>query len=158
MKLTRKEFFVKTAQGVAILSLPTIFVSFLDSCNQPTNPNTGNGSALPTIQGSVSNGTVSITVDSASVLAKTGSAAIVVFSSGTLLVDHPSTNTFVAISSTCTHQGCTISNFDSGSNQFVCTCHGSRFDLNGKVVQGPANSNLQSFQTQFSNNILTITL
>jgi cytochrome b6-f complex iron-sulfur subunit len=142
MKVTRKEFFVKTAQGVAILSLPAIFSSFIESCNQPTSSSSNNAAALPTVQGTVSNGTVTVTIDSSTPLAKTGSAAIVVFASGTLLVDHPSANTFVAVSSTCTHQGCTISNFDSGSNQFVCLCHGSRFDLSGKVVQGPANSNL----------------
>ena len=156
MKVTRKEFFVKTAQGIAILSIPTIFSSFIEGCNFPTGPS--NGASLPTIQGIVSNGVVTVTIDSTSALAKAGSFAIVNYNTGTLLLDHPTANNFVALSSICTHQGCTISNFDSGSNQFVCQCHGSRFDVNGKVGQGPAHSNLQVYQTQFSNNKLTITL
>ena len=158
MKLTRKDFFVKTAQGVAILSIPTIFGSILASCTQPTNPSSSNASTLPTVQGIVSNGTVTVTISSSSALAKTGSAAIVNFTSGSLLVDHPSDNTFNAMSAICTHQGCTVNSYDSGSSQFVCPCHGSRFDLSGKVVQGPAGSNLQIYQTQFSNNVLTITV
>jgi cytochrome b6-f complex iron-sulfur subunit len=156
MQITRKEFFVKTAQGVAILSIPSIFGSFLESCNSPTGPN--NAAVLPSVQGTVSNGTVIVIIDSSSALAKAGSAAIVTFSSGFLLVDHTSGNNFVAMSAICPHQGCTVSNFDSGSSQFVCPCHGSRFDMNGKVVQGPAASNLQVYQTQFSNNKLTIIL
>ena len=156
MKITRKDFFVKTAQGAAILSLPAIFGSFLENCNSPTSPT--NSSTLPTVQGSVSNGTVTVSIDSTSPLSKAGSSVIINFSTGSLLVDHPSGNTFVALSAICPHQGCTVSNYDSGSSQFVCPCHGSKFDLNGKVVQGPANSNLQTYQTQFANNKLTITL
>jgi len=158
MKITRKDFFVKSAQGIAIMSLPAIFSSFLESCNtQMTGPNVS-GSPLSTMQGTFSNNNVTVTIDSSSPLAKVGGAGIVNYSSGLILVDHPSANVYNAFSSICTHQGCTINNFDSGSNQFVCSCHGSRFDINGKVVQGPAPTSLQQFQTQFTNNQLIITL
>lgn len=36
----------------------------------------------------------------------------------------------------CTHLGCRISKFEG--NELVCPCHGSRFDLSGKAVKGPA--------------------
>jgi nitrite reductase/ring-hydroxylating ferredoxin subunit len=42
---------------------------------------------------------------------------------------------FYAISSVCTHLGC---NVKRGGPGFECPCHGSRFDENGRVVQGPA--------------------
>lgn len=42
---------------------------------------------------------------------------------------------FYAISSTCTHLGCTVSRSKEG---FACPCHGSRFDNRGKVIGGPA--------------------
>jgi nitrite reductase/ring-hydroxylating ferredoxin subunit len=42
---------------------------------------------------------------------------------------------FYAVSSVCTHLGCTVKHAGSG---FECPCHGSRFDGNGRVVQGPA--------------------
>jgi nitrite reductase/ring-hydroxylating ferredoxin subunit len=42
---------------------------------------------------------------------------------------------FYAVSSVCTHLGCTVKHAGSG---FECPCHGSRFDENGRVVQGPA--------------------
>jgi len=42
---------------------------------------------------------------------------------------------FFSISSVCTHLGCNVKRVASG---FECPCHGSRFDANGRVVQGPA--------------------
>ena len=42
---------------------------------------------------------------------------------------------FFAVSSECTHLGCNVKHTASG---FACPCHGSRFDENGRVVQGPA--------------------
>lgn len=42
---------------------------------------------------------------------------------------------FYAISSTCTHLGCTVARTRDG---FACPCHGSRFDAAGNVVGGPA--------------------
>jgi nitrite reductase/ring-hydroxylating ferredoxin subunit len=45
-------------------------------------------------------------------------------------------------SSKCPHLGCRI-NRTEGS-ELVCPCHGSRFDLQGNVVQGPATRSLSS--------------
>jgi cytochrome b6-f complex iron-sulfur subunit len=42
---------------------------------------------------------------------------------------------FSILSLVCTHLGCTVENKPEG---FICPCHGSRFDLNGKVTRGPA--------------------
>jgi len=42
---------------------------------------------------------------------------------------------FIATSLTCTHLGCTVKNNADG---FACACHGSHFDVNGKVTHGPA--------------------
>ena len=40
-----------------------------------------------------------------------------------------------AMSLVCTHLGCIVAEAPDG---FHCPCHGSRFDLDGKVVGGPA--------------------
>ncbi len=40
-----------------------------------------------------------------------------------------------AISLVCTHLGCTVGALEG---EFLCPCHGSRYDENGHVVAGPA--------------------
>ncbi len=44
-------------------------------------------------------------------------------------------NGFVALSTTCTHLGCQVLQTGDG---FKCPCHGSRFDRQGAVLNGPA--------------------
>jgi len=40
------------------------------------------------------------------------------------------------LSSTCTHLGCRIQKEEAGI--LVCPCHGSRYDISGKNIKGPA--------------------
>jgi glycine/D-amino acid oxidase-like deaminating enzyme len=42
----------------------------------------------------------------------------------------------------CTHQGCVLRH-DDALGTWDCPCHGSRFDSDGAVIQGPANSPLK---------------
>ena len=49
---------------------------------------------------------------------------------------------FVAIG-LCTHLGCTPAQSENKKEGFLCACHGSRFDIAGRVVSGsPAPKNL----------------
>lgn len=61
------------------------------------------------------------------------------FKEGVYLIKEP--NGAVALSSRCTHLGCTI-NFDTVSDRFTCPCHGSVFDRPGKRLAGPAQRDL----------------
>lgn len=60
---------------------------------------------------------------------------------------------FYAISSVCTHLGC---NVKRGGPGFVCPCHGSQFDENGQVVQGPAPKPLPWFALSLSPRALLV--
>jgi glycine/D-amino acid oxidase-like deaminating enzyme/nitrite reductase/ring-hydroxylating ferredoxin subunit len=46
-------------------------------------------------------------------------------------------------SAVCTHLGCTVGWNDS-EKSFDCSCHGSRFSYGGKVINGPANDDLEA--------------
>lgn len=41
------------------------------------------------------------------------------------------------INAVCTHLGCVVP-WNKAENKFMCPCHGSQYDENGKVVRGPA--------------------
>jgi len=64
---------------------------------------------------------------------------------------------FIALSSICTHQGCSVS-YDSGSNNLPCPCHGSVFSTSGSVLEGPADSPLKKYELTQEGDILTIVL
>jgi carotenoid phi-ring synthase / carotenoid chi-ring synthase len=59
-----------------------------------------------------------------------------------------SSNTQHAISLSCTHQGCKINQvFNSeGKKEFLCPCHGARYDAEGHVISGPAKQDLPRFR------------
>jgi Rieske Fe-S protein len=51
---------------------------------------------------------------------------------------------FVACSAICPHKKCEVE-YRVADRQFFCPCHDSRFDETGKVLKGPAKTNLQLF-------------
>lgn len=160
MKLTRREFFNRTVQGAAIIAFPSILGTVLESCSTNSNPVSASVSSsnLSTIQTTPKNNVITLNIDSSSPLSTVGNAVLLQYTNGNLLVDRADQNTFNALSAICTHQGCLITGYDSGSKRFVCPCHGSMFGLNGQVVNGPAQRALPQYQTQFNNNQLNISI
>jgi cytochrome b6-f complex iron-sulfur subunit len=49
-----------------------------------------------------------------------------------------------ALSATCTHLGC-LTQYERDNNRIFCPCHGSRYDVTGKVTNGPAPKALARF-------------
>jgi Rieske Fe-S protein len=47
-----------------------------------------------------------------------------------------------AVSAICTHQGCQVA-FNPVERSWDCPCHGSRFDIEGRVLDGPAKKPLE---------------
>lgn len=54
---------------------------------------------------------------------------------------------FTALSLVCTHLGCTVEQKPDG---FVCPCHGSRFDNQGRVTRSPAQKDLRALRVDIT--------
>jgi nitrite reductase/ring-hydroxylating ferredoxin subunit len=71
-----------------------------------------------------------------------GSGAVVGWGPGKLAVYRDDQGALHRRSAICTHLGCVVA-WNDGERTWDCPCHGSRFDAYGKVVGGPARSDLR---------------
>jgi nitrite reductase/ring-hydroxylating ferredoxin subunit len=62
---------------------------------------------------------------------------------------------FFALSSTCTHLGC-MTRYEREQGVIACPCHGSRFQLDGKVKQGPAPRALPRLEIVVERGVLVV--
>jgi Rieske Fe-S protein len=58
-----------------------------------------------------------------------------------IVVTQPTAGVFKGFSTVCPHKGCDVSKVENGT--IDCPCHGSKFNLEGAVVNGPATSPLE---------------
>ena len=54
-----------------------------------------------------------------------------------------------ALDPICTHKHCTV-DYDPDEKLIVCPCHGSTYDLEGKVLKGPAKKPLTVYDAKLS--------
>ncbi|MER6031242.1 FAD-dependent oxidoreductase [Streptomyces sp. NPDC001851] len=66
-----------------------------------------------------------------------GDGAVVRGDGGRLAVHRDEEGALHAVSARCTHLGCLVS-FNRAERTWECPCHGSRFAVDGTVLQGPA--------------------
>jgi cytochrome b6-f complex iron-sulfur subunit len=133
--MTRKEFLAQLGTGAAALLLPAC----LGGCkkNNTTTPQ---------------NSPVDFTIDtSTGALSVNGGFLI----QNNVIVARTNTGSFIAVSASCTHAGSAVQ-YSSGSNSFFCPSHGATFSSTGAVTQGPASTNLTSYNTTLTGHSLRV--
>jgi Rieske Fe-S protein len=138
---TRRQFAV-------IASLSCIAAACSSDSGDPTAPS-ANG---VTITGT----TMTVPLAQNPSLAEAGGMILV--SQASALVIRVSATEYHALTSVCTHQGCTVNRFDG--TRLTCPCHGSQYSVTGTVVNGPAALPLRSYATTFDqgSGIITVSL
>ena len=138
--MTRKEFFHKAGFGAALVLLPGCIGGLASSCSKEND----GGSPAPT--------NVDFTLDVSSGQLATNGGFLV---SNGIVVARTNTGSFLAVSASCTHEGTNV-NYNAGNNDFVCPNHGAKFSSTGAVTQGPASSNLKSYNTTLTGTTLRV--
>ncbi len=54
----------------------------------------------------------------------------------------------LALSLTCPHRGCVVSTDNVDKGFLECPCHGSKFDLKGKRLEGPSPEDLRKLEIE----------
>ncbi len=82
-----------------------------------------------------------------------------------LTLNRVSPQDFVTLDSICTHRGCTVGPYILAEDCMRCPCHGSRYDLEGRVFRNglggssePAPDDLNRFATSYDEPADTVTI
>jgi Rieske Fe-S protein len=107
----------------------------------------------------VSNKTIAISLDEFPMLKNVG-GSIVGQASGyanPIVVAHVRDDMFSALDAICTHERCTVA-YNALNLTLDCPCHGSSYEVDGRVINGPAVRALSRFTATSDGTTLTITL
>lgn len=150
---SRKEF-LRTAGSTALFA--TLGIGFM-SCGSVTdsNPPQRVDTSDPDSPITISGNTITIDLSSSSLSGLTTSGGWLLITEAETLVVNIDGNSYRAFTSVCTHTGCSTS-WNFNGDLFTCTCHNSKFNTSGEVVQGPASRDLAEFSTERNENELII--
>ncbi len=130
--------------SLASLSASTI-IAILASCSKDGDEN-------PMSSSNNSNGDgFSVDLNEHQTLKDVGGFKTFMVEGTPIVVIHTAESVFRSFSLVCTHQSSTVS-WTANTQNFTCPCHGSRFDNNGQVTQGPAIRALTEYKTMFDQN------
>jgi len=144
--MTRKEFLQSATTALAAASIVPVSV-FLEGCAAHSQ----------TLRVAAKENRVRLALAELPKLSEPGGYVKVYpfgFAHPIIVFAHPAGEVF-AISTTCTHAGCEVRKTKS---KFECPCHGSQYDLTGKVTRGPAPANLARFPVKKEGEFLEIVL
>ena len=149
--ISRRQFCAGACHAASGATLVTLFSACGGSPTSPSDP----AAMLGVVSGQFSASRVQVPI-AGSALADTNGAVLVESTAGVFLLARTGATTFTAVEAICTHEGCTINGADGAT--YVCPCHGSRYDRNGRVIQGPARASLRQYATTFADGVVTIAL
>ena len=74
-----------------------------------------------------------------------------------ILINRGANAKFYALDTACKHAGCVVPTYDEAEGLIRCPCHGSGYDIDGKLLNGPATSGLNRYPIRF-NGVDTLTV
>jgi Rieske Fe-S protein len=152
--VSRRRFCARACQAASLATLATMVSGCGGGGDSPTSPD-GRATELGVSSGRFTGSGVDVEI-AGTALATIGGAVLVQSQAGVFLLARTGDTTYSAIDAVCSHESCTVTGADGAI--YVCPCHGSRYDRNGRVVAGPATAALRQFPTRFAAGVVTIVL
>ncbi|MDJ0714913.1 MAG: Rieske (2Fe-2S) protein [Prochloraceae cyanobacterium] len=72
-----------------------------------------------------------------------------------IVVRNPEDNKILAVNPECTHRQCIV-DWKAEGKKFECSCHGSQFAADGKVLKDPAQKPLSSYEVKEKDNSILV--
>lgn len=155
LKNSRRQFFRTALLGLGSIAIGSFTVSIIGcSRSDPMSPE----SSEPTPGTQKKELKVDLTRPENQPLASVGGTLALganVLDSKGILLYRASETSVKAYSRECTHQQCQVGAFQNGISS--CPCHGSKYDLTGKNIAGPAPAPLHKYTAILNGNVVTIT-
>lgn len=151
--VSRRQFCSGACQAVSGATLATVFAACGGGGDSPTSPSS-RGTTLGVSAGRYTGSGVDVDI-AGTALTADGGAVLVESIAGVFLLSRTA-GSYSAIDAVCSHQSCTVT--DADGTAYVCPCHGSRYDRNGRVLNGPATAALRQFSTTVASGVVTIVL
>ncbi len=135
-------------------SILTLLPSILSACGNKEATSNANSPtpSSPRPDGFIEVGTVQNLESDGSLAFKSEDGKNVV-----IIQDPKDPESLHALDSFCSHQGCNV-NWDNQGKSFFCPCHGSKFDTEGNVLNGPADQPMKSYKTKVEEGKILISL
>jgi len=150
--MNRREFVNWMSAGAMAVSLPVAIAACTPKSNssQTVTDSTGADETAPNREASgefVLVGTTAELVQQGYITNENALSTPVV-----VIQDPTHSEGLIALSAKCTHTGCTVA---WQEDLFACPCHGSKFNPDGSVVEGPASQPLAPYAAKLEgDNIL----
>lgn len=132
--------------GITIIGTAPPLLGGCETSLEPRDPDqNGNGNGNGSGGGNNNGGTGGLVFDVSALNEGEGFISDVDGPDGfAILIARHAADSFTALSTRCTHQGCAVR--EPANGKIVCPCHGSQFNLTGGVLQGPASQPLAGYQ------------
>lgn len=147
--ISRKQF-LKTAGSASLFA--TLGIS-LASCDVTDSNNDVEDQESDAV--TIENGTVVLDINDETLESLQNEGGFLRITAASLLVVNVDGDLIRAFSDVCPHAGCQ-DDWDYSNQHFICNCHGSRFENDGTVVQGPANQDLTEYDVSRDGGTVTI--
>jgi cytochrome b6-f complex iron-sulfur subunit len=156
---TRRQFISSSLQNAGIVFCAASLASLIQSCesNETPSGNSSNGIQID----------IPLNTSGLEELSKEGGAAYKNVpnqnNNKDILIIRLTASSFLAVTSICSHQGCSVQPPDTEYSNIYCACHGAEFNPeSGKVMKQPTTgsaTSLTSFPVKYNSitNAITIT-